>query len=292
MRIAIFGSRGFIGKEFVHKAPKGCELYLFNRPDADVTKPETFSEKLKEFHPDVVVNLAARIGNILKSVSVQEMFSTNMMGALNVAYASREAGAKVYAYTSSTVVYGENEKGQHHNRFDNFAPKHPYSASKAAAEYALQQFVKEEMDGDMSVVTLRPPQVIGEDSKLLLPPVEFVRDILQGRNIQLFGDGLHEREYVSVGDVARGIWKAVEWSINNPKGYNPFFLTGNRISMRDLADKAVEKFGGKVIYVPKTSQTFSLTTNPSDSKTEFGWEVENNLDWILDDVMRFSLKKF
>lgn len=284
MRIAIFGGRGFIGKKFVESAPQEHELLLLNRPDADIKKPETYIEKLKEFKPDVVVNLSALLGTLLSSVSVKDMFETNTIGSLHLAYASHMAGAKSYIYTSSTVVHGENKKGEHHGRFDAFAPKHPYSASKASAEYALEQFAKHETD--MPIVTLRPPMVIGEGVGVPLPPIEFVRDILNGKDIQIFGDGLHEREFVSVVDTARGIWQALAWSVSAPKGYHPFFLTGNRTSMRDLAEKAVEKFGGKIVYVPSTKQTFSLTTDPSDSQLSFSWQVSDDLDAILDDVVR------
>ncbi len=287
MRIAIFGGRGFIGKEFVKMAPKSHELFLFNRPEADITKPETYSKKLKDLRPDVVVNLSALIGTLTSSVPVREMFATNTMGSLNLAYVAHDAGAKSYIYTSSTVVHGENKKGEHHGRFDSFAPKHPYSASKAAAEYALKQFSNEQKD--MAIVTLRPPMVIGEGVGVPLPPIEFVRDILQGKEIQIFGDGLHEREYVSVADTARGIWKAIDWSVGAEKSYHPFFLSGNRISMRDLAEKVVKKFGGKVSYVPKTVQTFSLTTDPTDSKRLFAWESQDDLDVILAHVARYAV---
>lgn len=290
MRIAVFGGRGFIGKEFVRLTPGSHEVFLFNRPEADIQTPESYREKLKEVGPDVVVNLAAKIGTLLTSISAKEMFEINTLGSLNLAYASIDAGAKSYIYTSSTVVHGENKKGEHHNRFALFAPKHPYSASKAAAEYALEQFAKEQTG--MGIVTLRPPMVIGEGVGVPLAPIEFVRDVLRGKEIEIFGDGLHEREYVSVADVARGIWQTVAWSVGEGKKsyplYQPFFLTGNRVSMKDLAELVVKKFGGKIIYTPKTVQTFSLTTDASESKQLLGWEPSDNLDSILDDVARHA----
>lgn len=289
MRIAIFGATGFIGKVFVNSAPKEHELFLLSRPEFDILRPETYTEKLKEIRPDVVVNMTAIIGTLLSSVPVREMFDTNTMGSLNLAMVAHEAGAKSYIFTSSTVVHGENKKGEHHSRFSLFAPKHPYSASKAAAEYALEQFAKEQTD--MNIVTLRPPMVIGEGSHIVLPPVEFVSDLLDGKDIQIFGEGLHEREFVSVSDIADGIWKAVEWSVTTEKKYHPFFLSGNRISMRDLAEKAVKRIGGEVIYVPSTKQTFSLTTDPTDTETILGWKVEDSIDDILEDVEHFVRKE-
>jgi len=285
MRIAIFGARGFIARAFIQSAPEEHELFLFSRPETDVRKPETFAQKLKEVRPDVVVNLAAKIGTLLSDVPTREMFEINTMGSLNVASVAREAGAKSYIYTSSTVVHGENKTGAHHGRFSGFAPKHPYSASKAAAEYGLEQFSKEQ--GGMIIVTVRPPMVIGEGVGVPLPPIEFVHYAVQGKDITIFGEGLHEREYVSVIDTAKGIWKAVSWSVTADKGYHPFFLTGNRVSMQDLAERVVKKYGGKVVYTPTTQQAFSLTTDPVDSERLLGWEVSDDLDSILDDAARY-----
>jgi UDP-glucuronate 4-epimerase len=285
MRIAVFGGKGFIGREFVRIAPKEHEFFLFGRPDADVRKSETFAEKFKKIKPDAVVNLSAIIGTLRTTIPVREMFETNTLGALNVAYAAREAGARAYLYTSSTVVHGENKKGEPHSRLSSFAPKHPYAASKAAAEFGLEQFAKE--GGDMVVLTLRPPMVIGAGTDIPLPPIEFVRAVSKGKDIEIFGDGLHEREFVSVGDVARGIFNALGYSQKAEKGYYPFFLTGNRVSMRVLAEKVVKKFGGKIAYVPSTKQAFSLTTDPVDSERLLGWQVHDDLDAILDEVRRF-----
>lgn len=281
MRIAIFGARGFIAKAFIQSAPKEHELFLFSRPEADVRNPETFNQKLKDIRPDAVVNLSGKLGTLLSKVPVRDMFETNTMGGLNVAYAAHEAGARSYVFASSTTAHGENKKGEHHGRFSKFAPKHAYGASKAAAELGLLEFSKET---EMTVVALRPCQVIGEG--VVSPPLEFVRDALQGKDIQLFGEGLHEREYISVTDTAKGIWKAVSWSVTANKGYHPFFLTGNRISMRDLAERVVKKYGGRVIYTPTTQQAFSLTTDPVDSRRLLGWEVSDHLDSILSDVAR------
>jgi nucleoside-diphosphate-sugar epimerase len=287
MRIAIFGERGMIGQALVASAPAGCQIAAFNLPAADVRRRMTFADALTKFEPEVVINLAAILGGVVAGESVQQMFETNVMGALTVAYAAKEAGARSYIFTSSTVAHGGNEPGKHHRRFDGFAPRHAYGASKAAAELALQQLSKEA--GDLRFVAVRPPQIIGESSKVLQPPEQFVQEAAAGKDIVLFGDGLHEREYVATADVAGGIWKAVQWSLTADRGYHPFFLTGNRVSMKDLAETVARKFGTKVIFMPKTAQAFTLTTDPSESWAILGWKVSSDLERIL--VMFPSLRQ-
>lgn len=282
MRIAIFGSRGFIGHEVLRQAPKGYELLILNRPKGDVRDPSLFVQALIDFKPDAVINLSALIGTLISSPPVRELFETNTLGALNVAYAAHRAGAKSHIFVSSVVVHGESKNGERLGRFSPFAPKHPYGASKASAEFALQQFSREQRD--MAIVSLRPPFVIGTGTEVVQTPFEFVKEIKEGRDIKIFGDGLHEREFVSVRDVAAGIWQAAAWSVSAHKTYQPFFLTGNPASMKELAEKAVKMFGGRTVYNTKTVQSFSLITDPSESEQAFGWRAYAGLESMLDDV--------
>lgn len=284
MRVAIFGSRGFIGKALLAIIPREHELLILNRPEGDVRNPNLFAKELKDFKPDVVINLSALLGSLVFSPSVRDMFETNTVGALNVAYSAYEAGAKSHIFVSSATVHGESKNGERLGRFAPFAPKHSYAASKAAVEFGLGQFAKEQKS--MTIVALRPSQVTGAGTNLSHPPIEFVKNVRAGKEIKILGDGLHVREFVSVADVALGIWQAVGWSLSADKGYHPFFLTGNPISMRNLAEKVISKFGGKVSYVPNTTQSFSLITDPSDSKRFFDWQVRDDIDAILDDEAR------
>jgi nucleoside-diphosphate-sugar epimerase len=82
------------------------------------------------------------------------------------------------------------------------------------------------------------------------------------------------------------MWKTVVWSLAADPGYYPFFLTGNPVSMKDLAETVARKFGTKVVFVPKTAQAFTLTTDPSDSWTILGWRIADDLERILDEVAR------
>src|SRR5258708_4226265 len=174
MRIAIFGESGMIGRGLVASAPAGYQIAAFNPPGVDVRRQATFADALTKFKPDIVINLAGILGGMVSGESVRDMFETNTMGALTVAYAAKEAGAKSYLFASSTVAHGGNATGRHHGRLDGFSPRHAYGASQAAAELALQQFSKEA--GDMRFVTVRPPQIIGEKSKVLHPPDQFVQE--------------------------------------------------------------------------------------------------------------------
>src|SRR5258708_20194370 len=91
MRIGIFGERGMIGRSLVASAPAGYQIAAFNLPEADVRRQATFADELTKFKPDVVINLAAMLGTLISGDSVTDIFETNVMGALTLPSAPKEA---------------------------------------------------------------------------------------------------------------------------------------------------------------------------------------------------------
>jgi UDP-glucuronate 4-epimerase len=280
MKVFIFGGKGFIGKVLEHRAGQLHEVAVLDLNDVDIRNPNTYTDQLVREKPDVVINLGAVLGTMKHSPTTCELFETNVIGNLNVLYATRAAGVKNYVFTSSMTVHGGNDIGKHQTRFSPFGPKHGYSFSKAAAEYSMMQFAKE--SPEMKIVTVRPTMVLGKGTYLPHAPIEFIKAIYSGQDIELYGEGRHEREWVWIDDVADGIIKASEFALKSQPGYQPFFLGGNRISMRDLADKVATRLRGKVRITPSTSQAFTLTADPSDSQKMLGWEPRFDMDRMIE----------
>ena len=283
MKIVIFGGNGFIGKALQEKARGSHEVAVFDLTKEDVRDLGTFKKQLLAEKPDAVINLAAILGTIKEAPSVQDLFETNVMGNLKVLKASSDAGIKNYIFASSMTVHGENKIGDHQTRFSLFNPKHGYSASKAAAEFSMIQFLKEAPG--MKIVTVRPTMVLGKGTYLPHAPIEFIKTILVGKDIEIYGEGRHEREWVWIDDVVEGILAAVEYGASAKPGYYPFFLSSNRVAMRDLAEKIAAKLGGKVIFTPSTTQAFTLTSDFAESQFILKWFPKNDIDNIIDKLI-------
>jgi len=283
MKIVIFGGQGFIGKVLQEKARQSHTVAVLDLTEQNVRDPDTFKNRLGAEKPDAIINLAAILGTLKESPSIQDLFETNAMGNLKVLAAARDAGIKNYVFTSSMTVHGGNEIGKHQTRFSLFNPKHGYSASKAAAECGMMQFAKE--TPNMKIVAVRPTMVLGKGTYLPHAPIDFIKTILAGKDIEIYGEGYHEREWIWVDDVAEGIIKAVEYAVAHDPGYYPFFLGGNRISMRDLAEKISKKLGGKVVFTPSTVQAFTLTAEETESQSMLGWHPQNDMDTMIDKLI-------
>jgi len=290
MNIVIFGGRGFIGKTLQKKAEElGHEIEVFDLTEEDVRDPKTFEKRLKEKKADAVINLAAILGTMNEAPSIQELFETNVMGNLKTLRAAYNVGVRNYVFTSSMTVHGENKIGEPQTRFSPFNPKHGYSASKASAEFSMMQFLKEAPE--MKIVTVRPTMVLGEGTYLPHAPIEFIKTILEGKNIEIYGEGTHEREWIWIDDVAEGIIKAVDYTVSADAGYYPFFLSSVRISMRDLAERIANKLGGKVKFVPSTKQAFTLTSDFSESQKLLNWSPKDDIDSMIDKLINILSKK-
>ena len=283
MKIAIFGGRGFIGKALQERARDVYDTVVFSHAEGDVRHPEAFAQGLMAEKPDAVINLAAILGTLKESPSIQDLFETNVIGNLNVLQSCHSAGVKNVVFISSMTVHGENRVGEHQKRFSPFNPKHGYGASKAAAELSMMQFLKEAPG--LKIVTVRPTMVLDGRASLPHAPIEFIKTVLSGKDIEIYGEGLHEREWIWIDDVAEGILKAVTYAVTADSGYHPFFLSAARTSMRDLAARVAEKLSGKVIFAPSTSQAFTLTSDLAESQSLLGWSPENDINDMIEKLI-------
>jgi len=283
MKIVIFGGKGFIGKALEKKARGLYKVAVFDLSKEDIRNPKTFERLLISEKPDVVINLAAILGTMKEAPSIQELFETNVMGNLNVLKTSYDVGVRNFVFASSMTVHGENKIGDHRTRFSSFNPKHGYSASKAAAEFSMIQFLKEAPE--MKIVTVRPTMVLGKGTYLPHAPIEFIKTVLAGEDIEIYGEGSHEREWIWIDDVAEGILKSVEYAVEAEPGYYPFFLSSARISMRDLAEMVAKKLGGKVVFTPSTKQAFTLTSDYSESQKLLKWHPKDDIDTMVEKLI-------
>ncbi len=287
-RAAVVGGKGFIGSKVAALLAPAYELDIWDLPDGDVRRPEAIREKFSSFRPEAVINFAGILGGV-GSENVCDLFQTNFVGTLNLLEACRVAGVHTFVLASSLTVHGMNDPAEPRTLASPFNPIHAYGASKAASEYAMQEYARR---FGMTTVALRPTMVLG-DTATPHAPIEFIKGLLRGEEPVIFGTGEHEREWVWIDDVAAGFARALEFS-STAKGFHPFFLSGNRIAMRDLAQMCARRLGGSVRFAPSGAKAFTLTADTAGSDAALGWRASIDLLTMVDrliDIQRVKLGK-
>jgi nucleoside-diphosphate-sugar epimerase len=283
VKVVIVGGRGFIGRGLAARLGKDHSVAVWDFPEVNLLQSSSFSEELARCRPDVIVNLAAVLGGV-QAKNIGPIFETNFCGNLNLVEQCAAHGIKRYVFASSLTVHGSNRLGEPCTLASPFNPKHAYGASKAAAEYSLMQYAKH---FGMAVVALRPTMVLG-DTPVRHAPIDFIRTLLDGGQIELYGEATHEREWLWIDDAIEGFVSAVDFCARAQGGYSPFFLAGNRIAMRDLAFKCADHLGTgpeSVKFIESREQAFTLTCDLTESVRGLGWQPRWDLDAMIGNLI-------
>jgi dTDP-4-dehydrorhamnose reductase len=134
MKITIFGATGLLGKDLMRERRED-ELTGLGQRDADIRDAQQIQTALQKSEPEWVI-LAAAYTDVDGCESNQELaFSVNRDGAVNVANAAKQVGAKLLFLSSDYVFDGKNTSP--YQTSDARNPQSVYGRSKAEAEVHL-----------------------------------------------------------------------------------------------------------------------------------------------------------
>ncbi len=155
---------------------------------------------------DVVFHLAAGAGVVQSISDPLENFDQNARGTLTALWAAHRAGVPRLVFSSSNAPLGANAYPADESK--PTAPLSPYGASKAAGEAYCSAF---HGAYGMDAVSVRFSNAFGPRSahKGNVIPV-FIRRILSGEELVIYGDGSQTRDFVFVTDLADGLVRAAE----------------------------------------------------------------------------------
>jgi UDP-glucose 4-epimerase len=155
---------------------------------------------------DVVFHLAAGAGVVDSIENPLGNFDVNARGTLVALWAARQAGVPRLVFSSSNAPLGENAYPAHEQK--PIAPLSPYGAGKATGEAYCSAF---HGAYGMDAVAVRFSNAYGPRSarKTNVIPL-FIRKIMAGEPLTIFGDGTQTRDFVFVSDLADGLIRAAE----------------------------------------------------------------------------------
>jgi len=200
----------------------------------------------------------------------------NINGSLNLFWACKEAGVEKIIFSSSSSVYGE-PKSMPTKETDELNPMSPYALHKLVGEQYLELFHK--LYG-VDSVSLRYFNVYGDrqPTKGSYVPVMgiFFRQLEAGEPLSVTGDGLQERDFVNVKDVAAANLKAALADL--PSGHHIYNIgTGKSHSIKEIA----ENIHDEIKYIAPRFEPQTTCADVSKAKQELEWEAKIDLfRWI------------
>jgi nucleoside-diphosphate-sugar epimerase len=220
-----------------------------------------------------------------------EVLEANLMGTVNLAESClREVPHfKHFLFASTSETFGNGPLPKREDTPQ--APNSPYSVSKHAAEkYVL--YMWDAYKFPMTV--LRPFNTYGRRDNTHFLVERMLVQMLQGNVVKL-GDPTPERDLLYIDDhVDAYLTCFAKPQVSIGQVFN--FCTGEKISVRELADKMrkITGFGGQVLWgtIPRRPLDIqSLCGDTTKAKSVLGWEAKVNLDEGLRRTTDFWRKK-
>lgn len=227
-RVMVTGGAGFIGSAFVRHVLTASEAHVLTfdlltyaghmenldgLPGAarhrfvrgDIADPDAVAGVLETFRPDAIVSFAAET-HVDRSLIDQARFvRTNVVGTQVLLDAARQVGAR-YLQVSTDEVYGSLDAPQMATSETRLSPSNPYAASKAGSDLLV---LTAHRSHRQDVMVTRCTNNYGpRQSPEKLVPLMILR-ALKSRSLPVYGDGLHERDWIHVEDHAAGLFAAL-----------------------------------------------------------------------------------
>ena len=248
---------------------------------------------------DLVVHLAAALGvkNIMEKTV--ESISTNIYGSEVVMTSSAKFEKKILI-ASTSEVYGKNPKQPLSENDDRVigTPQNirwSYSDAKAIEEAMAQALFQEQ---GLQVITVRFFNTVGprQTGQYGMVVPRFVKSALEGKDLDVYGDGSQSRVFCHVDDATDGALKLIE----EDKAVGEVFNIGGtgEISILNLAKKVIEltksesqiKFRNyKEIYGSGFEDMQRRVPNIGKIKNFVDWEPKHSLKNIINDVSEYLL---
>ncbi|MDQ6762125.1 MAG: NAD-dependent epimerase/dehydratase family protein [Bacteroidota bacterium] len=258
-KVLVTGAAGFVGSHVCdHLINNGYDVVALDdlsggfednvNPKAQfvtgsINDVDLINKLFSEHQFTYVFHLAAYAAEGLSHFIRRFNYTNNLIGSINLINASINAGTvKCFVFTSSIAVYGANQLPMKEDNTPQ--PEDPYGISKLAVEQDLKS--AHEMFG-MDYIIFRPHNVYGERQNIGDPYRNvvgiFMNQIMQGKKLTIFGDGMQTRAFSHIDDVAPVIAKSIEI----PEAYNEVFNIGadKPYTVKELATLVCDAFDVK-----------------------------------------------
>ena len=245
-----------------------------------------FTKIVELWRPDKICHLASMAGVRWSIEHPDEYVRVNIGGFINILEGARQVGVKNVVYASSSSVYGLNKLLPFREDDPIELCNSPYACSKRAMEQFASTYNR--LYG-ISLIGLRFFTVYGPRGRPDMAPYKFMTSIMNGKKIQIYGDGSSSRDYTYIDDIVDGIIAAVENKNNiSCEVYN----LGNStpVKLMEFIRIIEEVSGCKAIYEHIEDQLGDVPHTFADiskAKRDLGYNPKTSLQEGLKNLYKY-----
>ena len=168
----------------------------------DLSDKDLLESLFKEYHFDIVVNLAAQAGVRYSITNPDAYINSNVIGFYNILELCRHYPVEHLVYASSSSVYGGNKKVPFStdDKVDN--PVSLYAATKKSNELLAHAYSKLY---NIPTTGLRFFTVYGPAGRPDMAYFGFTNKLIKGETIEIFNYGNCKRDFTYVDDIVEGV---------------------------------------------------------------------------------------
>jgi UDP-glucuronate 4-epimerase len=155
---------------------------------------------------DVIVHLAGQAGVRHSLENPQAYASANLVGMLNMLELCRDMKPRHFLFGSTSSVYGMSDKPEFVETDTTDRPVSLYAATKKSGEVMAHSYAHLFA---IPTTVCRFFTVYGPNGRPDMSLFKFVKAILNDEPIDVFGKGVHERDFTYVGDLVEAVTRLV-----------------------------------------------------------------------------------
>lgn len=293
----VTGGAGFIGSHIVDRLLDiGHKVVVIDNQSSDGHDNYYWNDKCENYKYDIcdfqkiaplfqgvdyVFHLAARASVQSSIDNPIPTIQTQVLGTINVLEASRLHGIEKLVYSSTSAVYG-NENKIPNKEIMRENPLNPYAIGKLSGEQLVKSYYN--LYG-LKTVAFRYTNVYGERARHVgtYAPVisKFLKLKLQNEHLTIFGDGKQKRDFIHVSDVVNANISITHTELNSwGDVYNIGY--GENFSIQEIADFISSK---QIYFKEKPGEMKETLADISKAKENLTWKPKISvLDWIRSQI--------
>jgi len=187
---------------------KGSASKRFFAYEGDILQEDQLRKIAKNHRIHAIVHLAARAG-VRQSIENPLLYTkVNINGTVQILSFARRTGIKNIIIGSSSSVYGVQTKIPYKETEVVEEQISPYAVTKRVGELLASTH---HQLYHLNIVCLRFFTVYGPRGRPDMAPYKFTKAVLEEKEVEMYGNGETKRDYTYVGDIAHGVFKAVQF---------------------------------------------------------------------------------